>query len=127
MPDNVLDLDILRPKPRIVMLDGKEIDVSFVPCAITFEVDEITAELRTFKEKEILAAGKESKRAFELGVKLCSLFACVQHNYMTEKWFSLNTSPEQIGALADEIHIALLRSYEGVTQYQKKTEATSEK
>ena len=38
---NVIDLDILRPEQKLVKLGGHEIDLSFIPCGITFEIDQI--------------------------------------------------------------------------------------
>ena len=41
----VIDLDILRPDSKLIKLGGKEIDVSFIPCGITFELDSIVQQL----------------------------------------------------------------------------------
>ena len=109
MPDNVLDLDTLRPKARIVQLSGKTIDVSFVPCGITFDVDELVSQLRDVvkaMETETGLTGEDAVRssgnspstkiAFDIGVKLCALFCSVRHPEMDEDWFMQNTSPKVI-------------------------------
>lgn len=119
----VLDLDILRPEPRILKLNGKQIDVSFVPCGITFEVDDIIQSLSKIGESDILEGGESSRTAYELGIKLCALYATVKNPEMNEAWFRNNTNPEQVGAMVQAIREALMISYRGVSEYQKKTEA----
>jgi hypothetical protein len=56
---NVIDLDILQPEKTEVILAGKTIDVSFVPCGITFEVDDIVQKLHAIPLKEIQKGKKE--------------------------------------------------------------------
>jgi hypothetical protein len=136
----ILDLDILRPPKRIVKLDGKEIDVSFVPCGITFEIDEIRNELVKIVlalEKAtdltgnaaIEAAGNspEAKRAFELGIRICAAFCSVDHPELDSEWFMKNSSPIQVGAFSEMIQQALIESYAGVEDYQKKMTAVKKK
>ena len=140
MPDNVLDLDTLRPKARIVQLSGKTIDVSFVPCGITFDVDELVSQLRDVvkaMETETGLTGEDAVRssgnspstkiAFDIGVKLCALFCSVRHPEMDEDWFMQNTSPAQVGAFSEEIQAALISSFQGVEDHQKKTAAVKVK
>ena len=140
MPNNVVDLDILRPPTRMVKLNDREIDVSFVPCGITFDVDEIREELVEVViaiEEETGLKGEEallevpnspnSKQAFGLGVKMCAIFCSVDHPDMDVDWFMKNSSPAQVGIMSQEIQNALLSSIKGVEDYQKKTEATKGK
>ena len=37
--EGIVDLDILKPPKKIIKLGGVQIDVSFVPCGITWEID----------------------------------------------------------------------------------------
>lgn len=140
MPENVLDLDVLRPAARIVQIGGKTIDVSFVPCGITFEVDELVSKLRDVVqvieeetglkgEAAVLGAGnsKGTQDAFIIGVKLCAAFCSVKHPEMNEEWFMQNTSPVQIGAFSEEIQSALMSSFAGVEAHQKKASAAKGK
>jgi len=119
MPDNVLDLDVLNPKPRIVKIGGMEIDVSFVPVGITFSVDEVVQELATFSVAELEAGENEAqaKRALELSVKLCSLFCSVKFPAMDEDWFQANASAAQILSFSEVIKDTLTSSYQGVEEY----------
>mgnify|MGYP003998430157 FL=1 len=140
MPDNVLDLDVLRPKPRNVRIGGKVIDVSFVPCGITFDVDELVSKLRdvvaviedeTGLKGEAAALGSGNSEgtheAFDIGVKLCAVFASVQYPEMDEDWFMANTSPVQVGGFSEAIQEALLSSFAGVEAHQKKAPAAKGK
>lgn len=117
---SVIDLDILRPQQRVIHLGGKDFDVSFIPCGITFEIDDIVQELAKIPQKKIAAGGAECKKAFDLAVKLCSVF--VKHNNpdMDEVWFRKNVDVIQINLFAQEIQSALQDSYKGVSDYGKK-------
>jgi hypothetical protein len=115
----VIDLDILRPEQNIVKIGGKEIDVSFVPCGITFDLDAIVQELVKLDSKKVKADPKETKRAFGLSVKLCSLFCEHLYPEMDEKWFYDNASMEQINQFSSAVQSALLASYAGVNAHSK--------
>lgn len=116
---NVIDLDILRPEPRIVKIGGREIDVSFIPSGITFDLDTIVQEMIKLDAEKIRANRKEMERAFNLGVKLCSIFC--EHNFpdMNEKWFFDNASAEQVNGFASAVQATLFKSYEGVAAHSK--------
>lgn len=116
---NVVDLDILRPDSVIVKLAGKEIDVSFIPLGITFEVDDIVNELGKFTKKELSTDREKIKEALNLTVRLCALFASYHHPEMDEKWFMDNCDASQINAFAQAIKGALRRSYKGIEEYGK--------
>lgn len=107
----VEDLDILRPKPKMVRIGGKEIDVSFVPCGITFEVDRIINALSTIKEEEIRGDEKIAKKAFDLSVELCVVYCSRKHPEMTREWFEDNTSFKQLGGFTSAIRMALIDAY----------------
>lgn len=115
----VEDLDILRPEPRLIKLGEKEIDVSFIPCGITFDVDTILNELGVMTQEEIKTDSVKSKRAFELSIKLCATFCKHSHPEMDEDWFYRNTDAYQVKAFAEAIKDALVRAYSGIEGYQK--------
>ena len=101
----VRDLDALRPERRIVKLHGEEIDVSFVPTGITFDIDKVVLEMANLDQK---------KKAFNLGVKLCAVFCEHDHPEMTEEWFRKETTAIQVSGLGEEIRKALSQAYEGI-------------
>jgi hypothetical protein len=107
----VEDLDLLRPVSKFIKLDGKEIDVSFIPCGITFEVDKIVQELSSMTQEEMLANGEKTNRAFELSVKLCVAFCSRKYPELDEEWFNENTDAKQIQAFSSAIKEALVRAY----------------
>lgn len=115
----VIDLDILRPEKKCVRLAGKTIDVSMIPCGITFEIDALMREIMMLDQKKIDGGGEETRKALDMTIKLCATFASVEHPEMTEKWFRQNVSANQTARMADIIKDALLRSYEGVKEYGK--------
>ena len=119
MDDEVLDLDILRPKAQWVKLGQNKIDVSFIPCGITFEVDGIVREMSALDTEKLQEGGEETKRGFDLALKLCATFCSWKHPEMTEDWFRDNTDPAQINKLSETIQATLQRSYAGVEAYQK--------
>jgi hypothetical protein len=115
----VNDLDILRPEPKILKINGKEIDVSFIPCGITFDIDDVIQEMSKINVHKLLKDRKEAKRAFDLGVKLCSIFCSHRYKEMDEQWFRDNATSQQIDAFALEIQSALMKTYEDVNKHSK--------
>jgi hypothetical protein len=116
---DIVDLDILRPKKQVVRLAQKIIDVSCIPCGITFEIDQIMRELSMLDQKKITEGGEEARKALDLTIKMCVTFASVEYPDMNENWFRKKVSVEQAKAMADVIKDSLLKSYEGVKQYGK--------
>jgi len=115
----IQDLDALRPEPKSVRIGGQDIDVSFIPCGITFDVDEIMNEIRSLDQKKILTGGEEARKAFNLSVRLCSKFCSYRYSEMDEDWFMKNASPIQVQAFAEAISEALTKAYLGVGNPQK--------
>ncbi len=115
----VIDLDILRPEPQLVKMAGREIDVSFVPCGITFELDEIVQQLVKLDAGTIQNDVTEQRRAFDLGVRLCAIFCKRKYPDMDEEWFLDNASSQQITGFANAIQSALMRSYAGIEAHAK--------
>jgi len=122
----VIDLDVLRPKSVVVKLGGNEIDVSFIPVGITFDVDEIVQKLIPYTQEAIEAdkTGEKTREAFDLSIKLCAVFCSHEYPDMNEQWFLGQTSPQQVEALATIISDTLLSSYEDMEGYQKNLKAT---
>jgi hypothetical protein len=116
---DIVDLDILRPKRQCVRLANKTIDVSMIPCGITFEIDQIVRDLMQLDQDEISKGGKATKAALDLTIRLCATFAGVNNPEMTEEWFRANVDATQTRRMAEIIKDALLRSYEGVKEYGK--------
>jgi hypothetical protein len=117
--ENIVDLDILRPKRVCVRLADKEIDVSMIPCGITFEIDAIMREMMKLNPKKAKDGGEDTRKYFDLTIKLCAVFASVGHPEMTEEWFRNNVDAMQLGKMAELVKDALLRSYEGVRVHGK--------
>ena len=115
----VLDLDVLRPTAKNIRLGGKEIDVSFIPCGITFEVDRIIREMQGFDRKKLEENGDETLRAFELTLDLCVLFCSVNNPELDKDWFRRNTSPGQVQLMAESIRDSLLASYSTIEAHSK--------
>jgi hypothetical protein len=123
----IIDLDILRIKPKIVKLGGNEIDVSFVPCAITFDLDRIVRELSELKEDDIKNDNELAKKAFDLSIQLCAIFCEHKYPEMDSEWFYNNTSPAQIKGFSDSIKDALNAAYAGVDSNSKNLKAAKKK
>lgn len=116
----IIDLDILRPAKKIIRLNGKEIDVSFIPTAITFDIDKMLGELRKISKKDIEKGGEGCRKAFELSIDICATFVENAYPEMDRKWFIQNTTAPQVNAFIKEIEVALMASYKGVSDYGKK-------
>jgi hypothetical protein len=108
------DLDVLRPEARMLRIGGKDIDVSFIPCGITFEVDAIVGRLQTMDVEKMTATSEETKEAFQLSVRLCSLFCSRKYPELNEEWFMDNADAQQIKLFSAAIKDALQRAYAGV-------------
>lgn len=121
----VLDLDVLRPEPRKVKIGGKEIDASYVPIAITWEVDELVNELMKYQDVEKLRNdGKTARDVLRLGCRLCAVFSSWQHKELTAEWFEKNADAQQIFQFVEVIKGTLERAYNGVEAYQGNAEAS---
>lgn len=114
MSDVVLDLDVLRPKKVIVKLGGHDIDCTFIPLGITFDLESITQKLVTLDQDEIMKGGEASREAFNGAVELCATFCAHQYPDMTPEWFMENVDGAQLQALADTIKTALQHAYDGI-------------
>ena len=126
MDREVVDLDVLRPPPQIAKLGGNEIDLSFVPCALTFEVDRLANELAGLDIDEVNKGGDEAQRAFNIAIELCATFCEWKYPEMDKEWFQSNTDPVQINKLSEMIQSTLQRSYAGAEAYGKNPEAARE-
>lgn len=115
----VIDLDILRPEPLLVKIASREIDVSYVPCGITFELDDTVQQLVKIDAGKIQNDVTEQRRAFDLGVRLCAIFCKRKYPDMNEEWFLDNASSQQITGFANAIQTALMRSYAGIEAHAK--------
>lgn len=117
--EDIVDLDIIRPKARKVKLAGKVIDVSFIPCGVTFEIDDLIRQLTSLDQDKMSTDPETMKKGFDLTVELCSIFATIKNPEMTKDWFMKECSVEQMGVLSKMIQVALSDSYKGVEQYGK--------
>jgi hypothetical protein len=117
---DIIDLDILKNEARKIKLGGKEIDISFIPVAITFRVNEIAEKLFAMNPKELESDLKKAEEGFNQAVKLCALFC--EHNYpeLDEQWFRKNTTVGQIQVFASEIRKTLYDSMQGLERYASK-------
>ena len=111
----VEDLDVLRPEKRIIRLGGKDIDVSFIPCGITFEVDSHIRELRDLDHSKLLDNGEETRKAFEISVKICAAFCSHKYPELDIDWFNSNVDANQVRIFANAIQEALMKAYAGVS------------
>jgi hypothetical protein len=126
----VIDLNVLRPESVLVELgpNKNQIDVSFIPVGITFDVDEIVQKLIPYTPEVIEAdkSGEKTREAFDLSIELCTVFCSHKHPDMDKDWFLDETSPQQVEALATIISDTLLASYEDMAGYQKNLKTTEE-
>ena len=121
--DAVIDLDILRPPKKIIRLNKKDIDVSFIPSGVTFDLDSVVNRMSKLDMKKVAEGGDEAKKAFELGLELCSVFCITNHPDMTTEWFKKNVDPTQIKLMADSIKESLAKIYSDMGEYSKNVEA----
>ncbi len=119
----VKDLDALRPESAYIKICDKEIDVSFIPCGITFDIDDIMQELGTMNQDDIKNVPEKTKRAFELSVKLCSTFCSHKYPELDEEWFYENADVLQIKVFTETIKDALTRAYAGIQASPKNSKA----
>lgn len=92
MAQEILDLDKLIPKQRVVKLAGKEIDVSKIPSRVTLEIA---------KKSDVLQSGSEESFPILLDVivKICR----PSFSEITDDWIIDNTSLDQLLALIEFI------------------------
>ena len=127
----VEDLDALRPEPKVICINKKEIDVSFVPCGITFDLEEIMDQLRSIKiydipdainsdigENEVIELKNKNKenmkKAFDLSLDLCAVFCSHKYPELDKDYFMFETDAIQVEKLVSAIKDALNHAYDGV-------------
>jgi hypothetical protein len=115
----IIDLDILRPEPQMVKLAGREIDVSFIPCGITFELDSVLRELFGLDQEKVKTDESEQKKAIGLTAQLCATFCKVKYPDMDSDWFMDNTSPAQMKAFGEAIQNTLTKIYSEIGAHAK--------
>lgn len=123
----VVDLDLLRPEPKIIKLGGKEIDASFIPCGVTFEIDKIMREMSTLNADEVTAGGDVTALAFDLSIRMCAVYCQCKYPEMDEAWFKANATAGQIQKLTTVLREALVAGYKEVEAYSKNVEAVKQK
>ncbi len=114
----VHDLDVLRPQPEYVLLDGKKIDISFIPAGVAMDMLTLQQELGKLtdtpeKLKKVAAGGKDARHTFELAADLCAAITKSQHPEMDKEWLLKNTDVLQIKALVEYVTAAVSHSLEG--------------
>ncbi|MFA5750389.1 MAG: hypothetical protein WC895_04160 [Candidatus Shapirobacteria bacterium] len=116
---NIINLDILKPEENIIILNGKKIDVSFIPCGIVFQIDDLVTKLNLITAESIEKDISKAKEAYDLGIELCYTFC--QHLYpeLDLEYFSKKITVHQLRAVIDAIKIALVNSYKGIEEGSK--------
>lgn len=116
----VIDLDILRPSPKFIKLGGKEIDVSFIPCAITFDIaSKFDALSKLDQEKLNDGDSEEGLKAYNLAIDICALFCEHTHPEMSNDWFMGNTNSQQVQKFVAVLRETLVESTKGAEEYGK--------
>ena len=114
----VLNLDKLRPEPKTIILGGKEIDLSFLPCGIVFDVNDAIEELAKVGDstttKKLLEGGEATKKAFDLTIKMCAVVTQAQHKEFTYEYLRDKVSVTQLAQLADAIKDLLANELEAL-------------
>jgi hypothetical protein len=121
----IKDLDILRPEPSIVILGKEEVDLSFIPNGITFEVDSLLRQINDVAGNvaELINDEDKQKKAFDLSIDLCVLFCSRKHPRLNKEFFLNECVAIQVRVIVDSIRVALNESYKAVEKYGKNLEA----
>lgn len=114
MNSKVIDLDVLKPEPLIVRLNGHEMDLAFIPCGITFEVDELVRKIQEYTPDMIQEDDTKAQEAFDLGMKLAAVFFSWKYPDMNEDWFRANVSSEQLIQITTLLKTSLGNMYERI-------------
>jgi hypothetical protein len=120
---NVVDLDILKPNKKIIKLNGKEIDVSFVPLAITFEIDALVKNMMELMigktEVNVASDISTQKDLFNIALNIVVIFCEHKYPEMDKEWFDNNTTALQIGTFCEAIKGALENAINGSSKKVK--------
>lgn len=121
MNEGVIDLDILAPKKKLIKLNGKTINLSFIPVGILFDIDAIIAKINKLDQIKMAEGDiEELRKAMDSSIDLCASFCTLENPEMTPAWFKTSATTGQIEALAKEIRDTLIAGYEGATRHSKK-------
>jgi len=113
----IKNLDLLKPEAHSIKLLGKDIDLSFMPCGIVFDINDVVNELAvltTDKTDELAEGGRIARKAFELTVKLCAIVTESQYPELTAEYLQNHMSIRQLESFAGEIRGLLDRELAAV-------------
>lgn len=118
MQDSVIDLDILAPKQKLIKLNGKTINLSFIPVGILFDIDEIIGKINKLDQEKLNSGNTlEMKKALDASISLCAIFCSLENPEMNEKWFKTKATTTQVEALATQIKDTLIEGYQGASRH----------
>lgn len=118
--NNVIDLDILKPEKKIIKFNGNEIDVSFIPLAITFEIDELCNKLVSIsKSGDVVSDITVQKDLFNCALDIVTTFCSYKYPEMDKKWFMENATALQIGTFTEAIRGAISKSVQAAAEKTK--------
>ena len=118
-----IDLDVLMPPEKIVIIKKRKINIGFIPAGATWDIQRISDASANLNQKEIDKGGEETKKGLDLTADLCAAFCKHQYEDMDSKWFKSNLNAIQIKTLADEIVKVLNQTLKDVEAYSKNVEA----
>lgn len=119
----ILDLDVLMPPKRMVKLNGKQINIGWIPAGAVWKIDQIKTQAAKLNLKKVEDGGAETEKAVELAFEMCAAFCEPQYPDMDIKWFKANVPVETVQKLAEEINKTLGVEMEKIKEYSKNGEA----
>ncbi len=103
MADNhkpeILDLDVIKPKKRLVKLSGKEIDVTVIPFDIMIEIADNYDKFQALALEKGEIKGEELKAVLELLYKITINICGNSRPEITEDWLKKNVDLVQMLSL----------------------------
>lgn len=115
------DLDLLRPPKKIIRIGGHDIDISFIPCGIAFEVEELSKKILKLDSKALSDGDeKEQKKAFMLAVELCAVYCKRKYPELTVDWFLDNATVEQVMDFSSAIRDSFTADNKSIGAYGTK-------
>lgn len=132
--EQILDLDVLKPPARYILLSGKKLDIAFIPSGIALEVMARQNELMDLASEENLAeiakGGEVARSSFDIAAEICALITSAQDPEVNKEYLLNHTNIQQLNALISAVTsgvFASLSSMDDGTDEETAEEQTAKK
>jgi len=107
----IVNLDLLIPEKKVLILDGKEINYSVITSGIALKFIEMKDRLIDLAD-DVKKDDNKAKDSFNTSAEICALVTSAQYEEMTKEWLLEHTVLLQLKKLIELITEGIMASLE---------------